>query len=90
MVETSNSAITSLILGIVSIPLIWIFGLGILLGILAIIFGIISLKKINKEKLAGKSMAIAGILTGCIPIIWLLIIGILAYLGILNPAGYIP
>jgi len=87
MVETSKFAIISLILGIISIPFIWIFGVGILLGILAIIFGIISLKKINKEKLAGKSMAIAGILIGCIPIIWLLSIGILAYLGILTPTG---
>ncbi len=87
MVETSKSAITSLILGIVSIPFIWIFGLGIILGILAIIFGIISLKKIKKEKLAGKSMAIAGLITGCIPLIWLLSIGILAYIGILTPSG---
>ena len=87
MVDTSNFATTSLILGIVSIPLIWVFGIGILLGILAIIFGIISLKKIKKEKLAGKSMAIAGIITGCIPIMWILSIGILAYFGILTPTG---
>ena len=87
MVETSKSAITSLILGIVSIPFIYLFGLGIILGILAIIFGIISLKKIRKGKLAGKGMAIAGIITGFIPIIWILSIGVLAYLGILTPAG---
>jgi len=85
MVETSNSAITSLILGIVSIPFIWVFGIGIILGILSIIFGIISLRNIKKEKLAGKNMAIAGIITGCISIILVLFIVILAYFGILTP-----
>ncbi len=83
MVETSKSAITALVLGIVSVFTISLFGLGMLLGILAIIFGIVSLRKIKKENLSGRGMAIAGIL---IPLIWILLIAFLAFFGILNPA----
>ncbi|MFA5142335.1 MAG: DUF4190 domain-containing protein [Candidatus Woesearchaeota archaeon] len=88
MVETSNFAIASLILGIISIPFIELFGLGVILGILAIILGRHSLKQIKRKKLAGKGMAIAGIITGGIPLIWLLSIGLLAYFGVLSPASF--
>lgn len=85
MAQTSRYAIISLILGIASISLFWIYGVGIVLGILAIVFGILALKQIKKEKLAGKGMAIGGIITGCVPLILLLAIGILAYYGVSTP-----
>ena len=83
MVETSKSAITSLVLGIISFFTMSIFGLGLALWALAIIFGIVSLRKIKTENLAGKKMAIAGMI---IPLVWILLIAILAFFGILNPA----
>ncbi|MBT3394968.1 DUF4190 domain-containing protein [archaeon] len=57
--RTTGFAIASLVLGI--------FGITIIGAILAIIFGIIALNKINKnKKIGGKSMAIVGIVLGSI------------------------
>lgn len=76
-------AIASLILGIIGlaglIPIIgWFF---ILINILAIIFGIIALFMQNEQK----GMAIAGIITGAIPIIvkimFYIVISITSVLG---------
>ncbi|HVT80688.1 MAG TPA: DUF4190 domain-containing protein, partial [Phycisphaerae bacterium] len=64
--KTSGMAITSMVLGIVSIPLMCIWGAGILTAIPAIILGIIAMSSINKnpQQATGKGMAIAGIATG--------------------------
>jgi predicted Zn finger-like uncharacterized protein len=58
--QQTGMGITSMILGILSIPTIFCYGFGIILGILAIIFGILSLKT------AGRGMGIAGIITAVI------------------------
>jgi hypothetical protein len=57
-------AIAALVLGICSIVLI--YPLGILLGPLALWFGITGLRRINRSRLAlaGSGLAIAGIVTG--------------------------
>ena len=70
-------AIASLVLGIISfIPLI-----GLLLGLLAIIFGIISLVQIKKRKLSGKGLAITGIVLGVLGMLFTVFIyGSLYYL----------
>ena len=64
--QSSALALTSMILGIASIPLVCAFGLGFLTGIAAAIMGIIALTKISKDpqQYGGKGMAIAGIATG--------------------------
>ena len=95
MGKTSGLAITSMILGIVSLILGWIPILGWIIFSLAIIFGIIALTKISKdENLEGKGMAIAGIVMGAIPLIGLIIlvlgIGGFAYSGILSPDKFMP
>jgi hypothetical protein len=55
-----------MILGIASIPLVCAFGLGLLLGVAALILGIIALLAITKSptQYSGKGMAITGIITG--------------------------
>lgn len=60
--KTSGMAIASLVFGILS------FCLSIFAGIPAIILGIVSLNAIGRSQgaLAGKGLAIAGIVTGCI------------------------
>jgi hypothetical protein len=55
--EDSSLAIVSMVLGVVSLT-----GPGLLLGIPAIITGIIALKK----KLAGRGLAITGLVTGIV------------------------
>lgn len=68
--KTSGMAMTSMILGILAIPL-GCFGIGIILGIVALVLGIISLSAINKnpQQLGGKGFAITGIVTGAIGMI---------------------
>lgn len=60
----NGSAIASLVLGIVGIFGVILFPL----GILAIIFGLLGLKK-AKQLHTGNGMAIAGLILGCIPIV---------------------
>jgi hypothetical protein len=65
-VKISALALTSMILGIVSSPLVCALGLGIPLGLVALVLGIVARHAINKnpQRLAGKGYAIAGIWTG--------------------------
>lgn len=78
--NSNGLAVTSLVLGIISVPLFLLWFISIPAGILAIIFGAISLKS------TGRNMAIAGLITGCVGISLLLlfvffavIIGIASY-----------
>jgi len=72
--KTPGLAIASLVMGIFSL-----YGLG---SILAIIFGIISLNKIKKDKnLKGEGFAIAGIVLGIVGIIVLTILLTIFYVG---------
>ena len=77
-------ATTSLVLGLVAfIPLV-----GVLLGILAIIFGIIALRQVKKEGLMGKGLSIAGIILGIMGIIFtILLYGSLFYFGFVAENG---
>jgi hypothetical protein len=85
MAETSNYAISSLVLGILSIPFGFVFGIGIILAILGLIFGIKANKQIRVKKLKGTGMAIAGIVTSIVTLSLVLLIGGLAYFGVLTP-----
>jgi hypothetical protein len=60
-VGTNGLAIASLVLGIV-----WLFGLG---SLLALIFGLIAIKQIDRTGEGGKGMAIAGAILGAVGII---------------------
>jgi hypothetical protein len=57
-------AIASLVLGICSLTLVCCGGF--LIGIPAVICGVIAIKKANRGEAAGKGMAIAGVTTGAI------------------------
>ena len=78
--ETVGFAITSMVLGILSILLScsYIY-VSIILSVLALIFGIIHLK--NKK--SGQGMAIAGICTGAISILIKIILFILVFFGVI-------
>lgn len=63
-------ATAALVLGIVGICLFWTFGFGMLLGILAVVFGLIGLS--NARKVPGRpsaGRAIAGIATGAVALV---------------------
>jgi uncharacterized membrane protein len=58
--NNNGLAIAALALGIVSVPIFFIWFISFIAGVLAIIFGAISLKS------SGRSMALAGLITGCV------------------------
>ena len=68
--RTSAGAVASLVLGVVSLVF-----LGLLAGIPAVICGHVSLSNMNRDALlAGRGMAIAGLITGYVGIAWSLIV----------------
>lgn len=80
--QKSALATWSLILGIIAIPLCFL----LIPGVLAVIFGIIALVKINSSTglLTGKGKAIAGLILGGASFILLPIVGIVAAIVIPN------
>ncbi|MER8233836.1 DUF4190 domain-containing protein [Streptomyces sp. NPDC094049] len=56
----------SMVLGIIAVAGFCLYGLGMVLGILALIFGIIGLKKAGRGEATNRGMAIAGIVLGAI------------------------
>lgn len=70
--KTSGKAITSLILGIISLITLPIGGIivlgivGLISGILAIVFSSLSFKEIKRVQARGRGMAIAGLVCGIV------------------------
>ncbi|MCX5229014.1 DUF4190 domain-containing protein [Streptomyces sp. NPDC006553] len=56
----------SMVLGIIAVAGFCLYGLGAILGILALIFGIIGIKKCGRGEATNRGMAIAGIVLGAI------------------------
>ncbi|QGV78226.1 DUF4190 domain-containing protein [Streptomyces ficellus] len=65
----NGMGITALVLGIISVVLFCAWGLGVVLGILALIFGIIGRKKANRGEANNHGMALAGIILGAVGIV---------------------
>ncbi|MFC7931437.1 DUF4190 domain-containing protein [Streptomyces cinereoruber] len=56
----------ALVLGIVAVAGFCLYGLGVILGVLALIFGIIGVKKAGRGEATNRGMAVAGIVLGAI------------------------
>ena len=76
--KTNSLALASMIIGIVCIVIPF---LPIIPPALAVIFGFIALSQINQTGEEGKGMAIAGIVTGFVSILFTIIIGILIFVA---------
>ncbi|MFC8508224.1 DUF4190 domain-containing protein [Streptomyces sp. NPDC057411] len=63
---SNGMGVTSMVLGIIAVAGFCMYGLGIVLGILALVFGIIGLKKANRGEATNRGMAIAGVVLGSI------------------------
>jgi hypothetical protein len=74
-------AVTSLVLGIISIPTLGLLGVG---AITAIVLGSIALNRIKKEPAThgGKGMAIAGIITSAVSLLLTAVFGIFAAIAV--------
>jgi hypothetical protein len=64
----NGMAIAALVLGIVALVTIWCDGLGLIPGILAIIFGVLARKQIRRTDAQGYGMATAGLICGSIAV----------------------
>lgn len=88
MENTNGLAIAAMIVGICGILFLWFIG-----PIAALIMGIIALKKVKTNNQNGKGMAIAGIVLGAVGIIIgfvFILIGAIAYFGVLSTDGFLP
>lgn len=62
---TNGYATAALVLGILSLLLFWAFGVGVILGILAVVFGILGRNRAKEMASGGnQGRATAGIVTG--------------------------
>ncbi len=63
-------AVAAMVTGIVSLVTFWLCGLGAVLGLVAVVLGIIALSKANKTPArTGRGQAIAGIATGGVALV---------------------
>lgn len=65
--KNDGFAVTSLVTGILSIVLFWLWPLALILGVLALVFGLISY---NKKK---SGMALAGTICGGVGLVFMII-----------------
>lgn len=64
--QTNGLAIASLVIGAISLPMAWCYGIGIPLGIVALVIGLIALRQIRSNPIPtkGEGLAIAGAILG--------------------------
>ena len=65
-VPVDGMGVASLVLGIISIPGVCLYGLGIVPGILAIVFGFIARARVQRGESGGPGVALAGLVLGFI------------------------
>ncbi|MFC9704623.1 DUF4190 domain-containing protein [Streptomyces sp. NPDC056943] len=66
---SNGMGIASMVLGIVAVVGFCLYGVNIILGILALIFGIIGLKKAGRGEATNRGMALAGVILGSVGIV---------------------
>ena len=71
---SNGMGITALVVGIVGLPGMFACGSGIILSVLAVIFGALGLKKANAGQATNKGMAMAGLILGVLGIIWFVLV----------------
>ncbi|MFE7587067.1 DUF4190 domain-containing protein [Streptomyces gardneri] len=66
---SNGMGIASMVLGIIAAVGFCLYGLNIILGILALIFGIIGMKKAGRGEATNRGMALAGVILGAVGIV---------------------
>lgn len=80
--QPSNGlGIASMVLGIVSIPFCFCFGIGGLAGVVAVILGFLGKQKSDRGEATNRGMALAGIITGFVGLGLAIIYWVLFALG---------
>ena len=84
--RTSGKAIASLVTGILSLPGICCWPLGLVLGIVGIVLGVLGRKEIEGSmgQQKGAGLALAGMICGAISIVLIVVVLILAATGAID------
>jgi hypothetical protein len=77
---TNTLAIVSLVMG-----LVWFYWIG---SVLAVIFGVMSLRQIRERDEQGKGLAVAGIVIGAAGLVTLLLVGMYAFTAVHSGTTY--
>ena len=79
--QTNGLAITSLVTGILGLPLLCCFWIGVLLSVAAIVTGFMGKKKADESggRVGGRGMAVAGIILGVVGIVITVVLVILVF-----------
>ena len=67
--QGAGMAITAMVLGIAALVLCWTAFGGLVLGLLAVVFGIVALRRARRGEAGGQGRAIAGLITGAIGLV---------------------
>jgi hypothetical protein len=84
--KTSGKAIASLVTGILALPGICCWPLGLVLGIVGIVLGVLSRKEIegSQGQVKGAGLALAGLICGAVAIVIIVIVLILWAAGVVD------
>lgn len=78
----NGMAVAALVFGILALLTCWLPVIGLILGILAIIFGVIGRNRVRRMQATNKGAATAGLVLGVLSLIINLIISVLFFLGL--------
>jgi hypothetical protein len=67
--STSGLAVAALVLGILALLSFWLAPVGIVLGVLAVLFGAMAMGRTKEGGQGGRGMAIAGLVTGIVGLV---------------------
>ncbi|WP_432488224.1 DUF4190 domain-containing protein [Kineococcus sp. SYSU DK018] len=65
----NGAGLASLILGIVGLLLCWLFGIGLLPGLIGLVLGVVGLRRAKRGEATNKGVAVAGIVTSVLAVI---------------------
>jgi hypothetical protein len=75
----NGMGLAAMTLGILSVPLVLIPFLGIVLGILAVVFGILGMKRAARSQATNKGQALTGVICGAVGVVGAVIFFAWAY-----------
>lgn len=78
----NGMGVAALIFGILALLTCWLPGVGLVLGILAIVFGIVGRGRANRLQATNKGVATTGLVLGILSLIVNVIIAVLFFLGL--------
>jgi hypothetical protein len=70
----NGAGIAALVLGILSILLSWLLGLGLLPGVIGLVLGIVGLRRVRRGRATNRGTALAGLITSILGVLLSLVV----------------